>query len=63
MPEQVQDWNGRPITLARSKGGVAVVCDFASNLIHDARLPWPPPPVVQKLYESLWVPETRIAAG
>ena len=29
-----------------------VVCDFSDNLIRDDRLPWPPPPVVQKLYES-----------
>jgi hypothetical protein len=38
---------------ARSKqGGVAAVCDFADNLLQDYRLPWPPPPEVQKLYES-----------
>jgi hypothetical protein len=31
---------------------VPVVCDFTDNLIRDDRLPWPPPPVVQKLYAS-----------
>jgi hypothetical protein len=53
MPEQVADWNGRPITIARSKKGVRAVCDFTDNLIREDRLPWPPPPVVQKLYESI----------
>jgi hypothetical protein len=52
MPEKAVDWNDRSITLARSKGGVRVVRDFSDNLIRDDRLPWPPPPVVQKLYES-----------
>lgn len=52
VPEQAADWNGRAITLARSRGGVRVVCDFSDNLIRDDRVPWPPPPVVQKLYES-----------
>jgi hypothetical protein len=52
MPEQIADWNGREITLARSFGGVAAVADFSDNLIRDKRLPWPPPQVVQKLYES-----------
>src|SRR4051794_38351564 len=52
MPEILKDWNGREFRLVRSKGGVAAVSDFADNLIRDERLPWPPPPVVQKLYES-----------
>jgi predicted RNase H-like nuclease len=47
VPEQAADWNGR--ALARSRGGVSVVCDFGDNLIRDDRQPWPPPPVVQKL--------------
>jgi hypothetical protein len=51
MPETIEDWNGREIAVVRSKGGVIAVCDF-DNLIRDDRLPWPPPPVVQKLYES-----------
>jgi hypothetical protein len=52
VPEQAANWNGRSITLARSKGGVPVVCDFSDNLIRDDRLPWPPPAVVQKVYGS-----------
>jgi hypothetical protein len=52
MPDEARDWNDRMITLARSARGVRVVRDFSDNLIRDERLPWPPPPVVQKLYES-----------
>ncbi len=46
------DWNKRQIEMVKSRGGVHAVCDFSDNLIRDERLPWPPPPVVQKLYES-----------
>jgi hypothetical protein len=49
---RVADWNGREIEIVRSKGGVHAVCDFNDNLIRDDRLPWPPPPIVQKLYAS-----------
>ena len=52
MLETIEDWNGREIAVVRSKGGVLAVCDFADNLIRCEGLPWPPPPVVQKLYES-----------
>jgi hypothetical protein len=52
MPRQVSDWNGRSIEVATSRGGVMAVCDFGDNLIREERLPWPPPPVIQKLYES-----------
>jgi hypothetical protein len=46
------DWNGRDILVARSRGGVLAVADFSDNLIRVDGVPWPPPPVVQKLYES-----------
>ena len=52
MPEMLHDWNGHEFQAVHSKGGVVAVCEFADNLICDERLPWPPPPVVQKLYES-----------
>ena len=52
MPETIKDWNDRSIEIVRSKGGVIAVCDFADNLIRGEGIPWPPPPVVQKLYES-----------
>jgi len=49
----VIDWNGREIDAARSRGGVLALADFSDNLIHsDVAQPWPPPAIVQKLYES-----------
>jgi hypothetical protein len=45
------DWNNREIEVATSRGGVVAVADYSDNLIRTAE-PWPPPPVVQKLYES-----------
>lgn len=50
--EAMLDWNGREITVARSRGGVLAVADFSDNLVHTDDVSWPPPPVVQKLYES-----------
>lgn len=52
MPEMLHDWNGHEFQAVHSKGGVVAACEFADNLICDERLPWPPPPLVQKLYES-----------
>lgn len=46
------DWNGREIEVARSRGGVLAAADFSDNLIRVDGIPWPPPSVVQKLYES-----------
>jgi hypothetical protein len=46
------DWNEREIEVARSKGGVIAVADFSDNLVRVASVPWPPPAIVQKLYES-----------
>ena len=48
----MEDWNGREIEVARSKGGVIAVADVSDNLIRVDDVPWPPPAVVQKLYES-----------
>ena len=47
-----KDWNGREIETARSQGGVLLLADFSDNLLRDPALPWPPPAIVQKLYES-----------
>jgi hypothetical protein len=49
---EIVDWNGRAIRVARSRGGVLATADFADNLIRTDTVPWPPPAVVQKLYES-----------
>lgn len=48
----MKDWNGRDIIVARSKGGVVAVADVSDNLIRVSEVPWPPPAIVQKLYES-----------
>ena len=46
------DWNGREVPSAQSRGGIVALADFSDNLIRVHGVPWPPPPVVQKLYES-----------
>jgi hypothetical protein len=48
----MRDWNDREITTAVSSGGVVLVADFGDNLLRDDQVPWPPPAIVQKLYES-----------
>ncbi len=48
----MRDWNGREIVSAKSKGGVTVVGHPLDNLISTGCVPWPPPEVVQKLYQS-----------
>jgi hypothetical protein len=37
MPEEAADWSGRPIAIARSRGGGTAVVDFSDNLIRDQR--------------------------
>jgi hypothetical protein len=46
------DWNGKPIPLARSKGGVKAVAHPFDNLIRTGIAAWPPPEIIQKLYKS-----------
>ena len=47
------DWNGREVAAAPSRGGVIALADFSDNLIRpDSAVPWPPPAIVQRLYES-----------
>jgi hypothetical protein len=48
----MQDWNGREVETAVSKGGVLLLADFSDNLLRDPAVPWPTPAIVQKLYES-----------
>jgi hypothetical protein len=47
----LEDWNGRSIRVAKSRGGVLAVEDFSDNLL---RAPgcWPAPEILQKLYQS-----------
>jgi len=51
--EQLADWNDQPIHIARSKRDkVIAVADWERNVIRTGVQPWPPAPLVQKLYES-----------
>ncbi len=47
-----KDWNGNSIIIAKSKGGVKAVAHPFNNLIKTGSEPWPPPEIVQKLYQS-----------
>jgi hypothetical protein len=51
--DSVRDWKGRPITVGKSSGGVYAVADYRDNLISGGVAPWPPPELIQKLYQSI----------
>jgi hypothetical protein len=46
------DWNNRPITLGRSVGGVLACQNPWDGLVRGDVTPWPPPELVQKLYQN-----------
>lgn len=48
----MKDWNNNEISVAHSKGGVTVTAHPYDNLIRTGCAPWPPPEIVQKLYQS-----------
>lgn len=48
----MKNWNQTEIICAHSKGGVIVTAHPFDNLIRTYCSPWPPPEVVQKLYQS-----------
>lgn len=48
----IEDWLGKPIEVARSNGGVLAVANPWNNVIRSGVLPWPPPELIQKIYES-----------
>ncbi len=48
----MEDWNGKIVESAKSKGGVTVVAHPFDNLISTDCNPWPPSEVAQKLYKS-----------
>src|SRR5262249_55105124 len=50
--QTIDDWNGRQIELAESRGGVRAVVCYSDNLIRCGACPWPPPEIVQKLHQS-----------
>lgn len=48
----MNDWNDTPLSCACSRGGVLVTTHPFDNLIRTGCRPWPPPEIVQKLYQS-----------
>jgi hypothetical protein len=50
--EQIQDWRGNSIEVARSVGGVLAIADPWRNLISSGIKPWPVPELIQKIYQS-----------
>jgi len=49
---KIQNWRGETIEVTRSKGGTLVVINPFDNLIQGNVSPWPPPEILQKLYQS-----------
>lgn len=52
-------WKGHSIELAQSAGGVYAFRDAGDGLVHGDVVPWPPPELVQKLYQSTHVSAYR----
>lgn len=50
--DEMADWHGNIIPVARSKGGVKAVAHPFDNLIRTGISSWPPPEIIQKLYKS-----------
>jgi len=50
--ESILNWKGSLIKATRSKGGVLVVINPFNNLVLTGIPLWPPPEIIQKLYES-----------
>jgi hypothetical protein len=48
----VRNWLGDEIEVGRSKGGTLAVADPGDNLVKGGVSPWPPPEIVQKMYQS-----------
>ena len=48
----IHDWRDAEIEVATSVGGVKAVADPWANVISSGIRPWPPPELVQKIYQS-----------
>jgi hypothetical protein len=53
--ETIQNWKGQLIEVARSRGGTLVVINPFDNLVTTGVPVWPPPEILQKLYQSYQV--------
>ena len=49
---KVYDWRGKEIDLVESRGGVLAFVNPWDGVVHGRVDPWPPPELVQKLYQS-----------
>jgi hypothetical protein len=49
---KVRDWRGKEIELVESRGGVLAFANPWEGVVHGGVDPWPPPELVQKLYQS-----------
>jgi hypothetical protein len=49
---KVRDWRGKEIDLVESRGGVLAFANPWDGVVHGPVDPWPPPELVQKLYQS-----------
>lgn len=52
MMEKTQDWLGREIETVVSARGVRATVSPWDNLMRSGIAPWPPPEIIQKLYQS-----------
>lgn len=50
--ELIEDWLGNRVEVAKSGGGVLAVANPWTNVIRSGVRPWPPPELIQKIYES-----------
>lgn len=49
---ELRDWLGRPVKAARSVGGVLAFRSAWDGVMRGDVTPWPPPELVQKIYQS-----------
>ena len=50
--ERVPDWRGGEVDVAVSAGGVRALASPWDNMVRTGVSPWPPPELLQKVYES-----------
>jgi len=50
--KRILDWRGAEIEVAASGTGVLAVANVWENLIRTGVAPWPPPELLQELYQS-----------
>lgn len=46
------DWRGRQVKVVASAGGVLALANPWDNVVRTSDVPWPPPELIQKLYQS-----------